>query len=149
MTAEHQASGRPMGRWRGRSLRMVATAVATTTALAAGAAAVGALGPRLPNPIPALIPQGDVTIGLEQVASGFVSPVGATYAPGDKETLYVVEQTGKIWTVSLDDEDDDAYEQPGQQEVQLRRRSCSPTSVPWSGPWAVSASTTTSGVCSA
>ena len=64
----------------------------------------GALGTRVPDPIPALIPQGDITVGLDTVASGFVAPVGATFAPGDKDHLYVVEQSGQIWQVDISDE---------------------------------------------
>jgi Glucose / Sorbosone dehydrogenase len=63
----------------------------------------GALGPRIPDPIPAVIQQGDVTVGLETAASGLVNPVGAITAPGIKDTLFVVEQRGKIWALGTDD----------------------------------------------
>ena len=64
----------------------------------------GALGARVPDPIKPLIPQSDITIGLETVADGFVNPVTATFAPGDRDHLYVGEQSGKIWQIDIDDE---------------------------------------------
>jgi glucose/arabinose dehydrogenase len=64
-----------------------------------------ALGPRIPDPIPPLIERGDVTIGLHTVASGFGAPVTATFAPNDKDHLFVAEQNGKIWSVSIGDDD--------------------------------------------
>ena len=64
----------------------------------------GALGARVPDPIPVPIPTGDITIGLETVASGLVNPVTATFAPGDKDHLYVAEQAGKIWQIAIDGE---------------------------------------------
>ena len=79
------------------------TAVVGATALLVGftGAAVGALGPRVPDPIPELIAPGDLTIGLETVGSGFVSPVTGTYSNGDAKTLYVAEQTGQVWAVDV------------------------------------------------
>lgn len=77
------------------------------TALAASVLSLtpaGALGPRVPDPIPALIQKGDVTVGLSTVADGFVDPVGAVTAPGQDDTLFVVEQRGKIWAVDQDDD---------------------------------------------
>ena len=47
-----------------------------------------ALGPRIPDPIPPLIERGDVTIGFHTVASGFVAPVTATFAPDEFETRF-------------------------------------------------------------
>ena len=64
-----------------------------------------ALGPRIPDPIPPLIERGDVTIGFHTVASGFVAPVTATFAPDDDDNLFVAEQNGKIWSVSIGDDD--------------------------------------------
>src|SRR5262245_45484167 len=40
-------------------------------------------------------------LALQTVASGFDSPVFAAAPPGDKNRLYVVEQTGKIWSVNV------------------------------------------------
>jgi len=56
---------------------------------------------QLADPIPAPIPPSGLTIGLEAVAEGMVAPVAATSAPGHKDTLFVVEQTGSIWAVDV------------------------------------------------
>jgi glucose/arabinose dehydrogenase len=40
-------------------------------------------------------------LALQTVASGFDSPVFAAAPPGEKDRLYVVEQTGKIWRVDV------------------------------------------------
>lgn len=76
--------------------------VATAAALALPTPAA-ALGPRIPDPIPTLIPQGDVTVGLRTIAGGFVDPVGTAVAPGRNHSMFVVEQRGKIWEVDTDD----------------------------------------------
>lgn len=60
-----------------------------------------ALGPRVPDPIPGVIPKGDVTIGLKPVATGLNNPVTATHNGIDNKTLFVVEQNGKIWAVDV------------------------------------------------
>lgn len=60
-----------------------------------------ALGPRLPDPIPEPIPQGNLTINLETIASGLHNPVTGAVAPGDRKHLYVGEQNGKIWKVGV------------------------------------------------
>lgn len=78
---------------------LIAATFATSPALA--------LGPRIPDPIPPLIERGDVTIGLHTVASGFGTPVTATSAPDDDDHLFVVEQSGKIWSVSIGEDDGD------------------------------------------
>jgi glucose/arabinose dehydrogenase len=59
------------------------------------------LGPRVPDPIPTVITKGNVLIGLKTVAKGYVMPVTATFAPKDKNHLFVVEQNGKIWSVQV------------------------------------------------
>ena len=79
-------------------------AVAALAAAIISPSAAVALGPRIPDPIPGLIAQGDVTVGLETVADGFVNPVGAVTAPGRQHSLFVVEQRGKIWAVDTDDD---------------------------------------------
>ena len=55
----------------------------------------------IPDPIPALIPFGQVRAELQPVASGFASPVTAAVAPGHKSTLFVGDQTGQIWAVDV------------------------------------------------
>lgn len=84
-----------------RKTRMVAAVAVASTMLLLTAGTGSALGARVADPIPTLIPTGDLTVGLETVASGFNGPVTATHAPGDDEHLYVVEQSGKIWQVDI------------------------------------------------
>ena len=55
----------------------------------------------IPEPIPALIPFGQVRAELQPVASGFASPVTAAVAPGHKGILFVGDQTGQIWSVDV------------------------------------------------
>ncbi|GHA14474.1 hypothetical protein GCM10008090_25330 [Arenicella chitinivorans] len=52
------------------------------------------------NPIPTSIPAG-ATVKLTTVATGFTAPVSALSAPGEPESIYVVEQGGQIWRVNL------------------------------------------------
>jgi len=81
-----------------RLLTSVGIAALMATALAGPTLA---LGPRVPDPIPATITPGKVTIHLETVASGLTSPVTGAVAPGDKNHLFVGEQNGKIWAVDV------------------------------------------------
>jgi glucose/arabinose dehydrogenase len=62
---------------------------------------VVALAARILDPIPAVITKGSVAIGLNTVAKVYVTPVTATYAPNDKNHLFVVEQNGKIWSLQV------------------------------------------------
>jgi glucose/arabinose dehydrogenase len=55
----------------------------------------------LVDPIPAGIPVSPITIGLEPVMTGLVSPVGGSVAPGDPNHLYISDQTGVIWSVDI------------------------------------------------
>src|SRR2546423_430419 len=57
----------------------------------------------LVDPIPASIPSGPVTINLQPVASGLISPIAGAVAPGDQRHLYVADQTGQIWRVGISD----------------------------------------------
>lgn len=63
-----------------------------------------ALAARILDPIPDVITKGSIPIGLKAVTKGYVTPVTATYAPKDKNHLYVVEQNGKIWSVQTSDD---------------------------------------------
>jgi glucose/arabinose dehydrogenase len=63
-----------------------------------------ALAARILDPIPSVITKGNVTISLKTAAKGYVTPVTATYAPKDKNHLFVVEQNGKIWSVQVSDD---------------------------------------------
>ena len=62
-----------------------------------------ALGPRVPDPIPTLIPQGNVVIDFQTVADGLVTPVAAAVAPDDNKQLFVAEQSGRIWAIDVSD----------------------------------------------
>ncbi len=84
----------------------VSVGVAALAAALLSPSSAIALGPRIPDPIPELIAQGDVTVGLQSVADGFVNPVSAMSAPGQQHSLFVVEQRGKIWEVPTDDDDE-------------------------------------------
>jgi glucose/arabinose dehydrogenase len=81
-----------------RILAGAAAAALLTTSLASPALAFGA---RVPDPIPALIAPGTVTVHLQTLASGLVSPVTGAVAPGDKKHLFVGEQRGKIWRLDV------------------------------------------------
>jgi autotransporter-associated beta strand protein len=48
------------------------------------------------NLLPGAIQPGTIGISLQTVASGLTAPVGATFAPGDTDDLFVVDQTGTI-----------------------------------------------------
>lgn len=53
------------------------------------------------DPQPSSIPEGNILLRLETIASGFTAPVLAVSAPGETEFIYVVEQGGKIQRVNL------------------------------------------------
>ena len=53
------------------------------------------------NQIPTNIEMGSIDVNLEVVAEDFEAPLHATVAPGVADTLFVVEQTGKIIQVNL------------------------------------------------
>ena len=77
--------------------RAIAVAAVAVLAVAAPASAATALF----DPIPAPIPVSKTSIALKTVASGLVSPVTGTVAPGDSKHLYVADQGGKIWAVDV------------------------------------------------
>ena len=54
------------------------------------------------DPIPGGIPTGAVNIQLATIAGDFNAPVSAVRAPGINGSLFVVEQTGRIFRVDLD-----------------------------------------------
>jgi glucose/arabinose dehydrogenase len=55
----------------------------------------------LDDPIPASIKAGGVPIRLELVTAGLTAPNWGIAAPGDAERLFVVDQPGILWAVSL------------------------------------------------
>jgi glucose/arabinose dehydrogenase len=71
----------------------VAASVAVTT--------VSAFGAGLSDPIPAPIRPAGIDIRLETVANGLESPVAATTAPGDRHHLFVADQNGKLWGLTV------------------------------------------------
>lgn len=75
--------------------------IAATLVLLMGFAPLLAWGVRIPDPIPTPISKGDVSIGLKTVAKGLLNPVTATFAPNDKNHLFIAEQNGKIWSLTL------------------------------------------------
>ncbi len=57
--------------------------------------------PGLEDPIPAPLPTSPVTVGLQTVATGLVSPVTGTFAPGHPNDLFIVDQTGQAWDIKM------------------------------------------------
>ncbi len=55
----------------------------------------------LVDPIPATIPSSGITVKLENVMSGLVSPTAGAVAPGDPDHLYIADQVGTIWAVDV------------------------------------------------
>lgn len=54
---------------------------------------------KIEDPIPGLIPPSTTSVRLTTVMSGLVSPVGGAVAPGMADRIFVLDQTGKIWTL--------------------------------------------------
>ncbi len=79
-----------------RSLRVLVALVGALALTATSAFAAG-----IQDPIPAPIPPAGVDIALETVASGFVSPVAAARAPGDGHHLFIADQNGMLWGVTV------------------------------------------------
>jgi hypothetical protein len=65
------------------------------------AVAAGGAATKLSDPIPAPIRPGRVQVGLHIVATGLVSPVAGTVAPGVAGRLFVADQIGKIWSIDI------------------------------------------------
>ena len=61
----------------------------------------GAFAAGIQDPIPDPIPPAGVDIALETVASGLVAPVAAARAPGDGHHLFVADQNGMLWGVTV------------------------------------------------
>ncbi len=82
--------------------RLFALALGTSlVCLLAPTPMVGQSHTPLVDPIPAGIPVSPITIGLELVMTGLVSPVGGAVAPGDPDHLYIADQTGVIWSLDI------------------------------------------------
>ena len=83
-------------------IRLCAAAVSMALALLAAPGVVfGAPNTPLLDPIPGAIPDSGIKVQLKHVASGFVSPVASAIAPGDEEHIYVADQVGKLYRVSV------------------------------------------------
>jgi glucose/arabinose dehydrogenase len=57
--------------------------------------------PGLEDPIPAPVPTSKVTVALESVATGLVSPVTGTFAPGHPNDIFVLDQPGPIYDIHM------------------------------------------------
>jgi plastocyanin/glucose/arabinose dehydrogenase len=71
-----------------------------------GVVNVAAAGPtpppaQLTDPIPGAIRAGNITVGLASVASGLSAPNFGTFAPGDRNRLFVTDQVGSLWAIDL------------------------------------------------
>ena len=86
------------------ALAGVVPAAASGVSARAGSAmavAAGGAATKLSDPIPAPIRAGHVRVGLRTVATGLVSPVAGTVAPGVAGRLFVADQIGKIWSIDI------------------------------------------------
>lgn len=52
------------------------------------------------NPVPAPIPSGAIHLKLETLATGLVAPNWGINAPGVANRLFVVDQTGQLWSIN-------------------------------------------------
>jgi glucose/arabinose dehydrogenase len=84
------------------ALRALAACVATTCLLGP-MTALAQQHTKLEDPIPGLIPLSPLKIALRPILSDLVSPVASAVAPGDREHIYVADQVGQIWKVSIED----------------------------------------------
>ncbi|MBM4208224.1 MAG: PQQ-dependent sugar dehydrogenase [Gammaproteobacteria bacterium] len=91
--------------------------ITATLALLIGLAPFSAWAVRIPDPIPAVIGKGDITIGLKTVAKGLNNPVTATFAPNDKNRYFIAEQNGKIWSIQLNNRKKDSKAKGGAQKL--------------------------------
>jgi Glucose / Sorbosone dehydrogenase len=57
--------------------------------------------PGLVDPIPAPVPMSPVTVALETVATGLVSPVTGTFAPGHPNDIFILDQPGPIYDIHM------------------------------------------------
>lgn len=53
------------------------------------------------DPIERDIPEGDIQVGLQPVATGLTAPNWGTYAPGVPDRLFVTDQDGILWSIDL------------------------------------------------
>src|SRR5262249_24459531 len=104
VTEVHRAAVRCCARARGRShMTRPAVAMGIGTLLALGVMSPGVASTPLTNPIPRVIHRGTVHVSLELVASGLTAPNWGIAAPGDTARLFVDDQTGTLWAITLAD----------------------------------------------
>src|SRR4029079_13768416 len=85
-----------------RATRAVLVAAVITATIAATVGSAPATTSRgLSDPIPAPLRAGHLRGELRTVASGLVSPVTGTFAPGIPGRLFVADQIGKIWSIDI------------------------------------------------
>lgn len=80
-----------------------------TSALALSLSGLAQTHTPLADPIPQLMPDSNIQVGLQSIASGFVAPTWVAYAPGDKKHLYLADQPGKLYEITLPDNDGDGH----------------------------------------
>jgi glucose/arabinose dehydrogenase len=83
-----------------RGPRFIALTAIAVAALVLPAGPAAAAEP-LPDPIPGPIQASGVQVDYETVATGLVSPTGATAPPGERNHIYITDQNGKIWGLEL------------------------------------------------
>jgi glucose/arabinose dehydrogenase len=81
-------------------MKRTLSVVATCALLVAITATPSAAQP-LDDPIPSSIKPGGIPLRLEPVTAGLTAPNWGIAAPGDPERLFVVDQPGIVWAVSL------------------------------------------------
>lgn len=96
--------GKPHGHRRYAARKSAAAMLLAVAFVATPAIVLGADPVRLEDPIPALIPASRVTVDLKTMATGFISPVTSALAPGDKNHIYVADQVGKLYKVSVSEQ---------------------------------------------
>ena len=57
--------------------------------------------PGLADPIPTPVPTSKVTVALQSVATGLVSPISGTFAPGHPNDIFVLDQPGPIYDIHI------------------------------------------------
>jgi Glucose / Sorbosone dehydrogenase len=93
--------GTPHGHLRYAARKSAAVVFMVVSLVTVPTIVLGADPVRLEDPIPALIPASRITVDLKTVATGFISPVTSALAPGDKNHIYVADQVGKLYKVSV------------------------------------------------
>lgn len=70
------------------------------TATMRGAFVVYGDGLPIVDPIPGRIPTGTITVDLQEVASGLVSPLGLSAPDDGTNRLFVYDQAGRVWIIA-------------------------------------------------